>query len=573
MTSLQITLIIIVVLIFVTAIITYFVRGKYYDQIDELDQQKKELFNQAPYDELKEMSELSITGQSSELRDKFEAEWQSIESERFPELENYLFEAEQATDRYRLNESKKIQDHARNSITKISAGIDQLSRSMSELIEREQANLKMIDTIKKRYHEVRKSLLAYSFSFGPASETFEEKLSVMEEDFTEFSEFTLSGDHEEANKVIERLSESIQETEEQMDQIPSMLTKINEKYEEDIEDLLQGYEQMSEHNYLFPEDTIVNDIEELENQKGQILESIRLLELKEANAYMTKLGISIEEVYDKLEAEVEAEPKVFELLDDIKKAIHFIQKENKRLIRVEQRLAQSYVLLHNEGELLKKLENRTADALDEYELLDERIANKKLPYSVAYMKLNYLFDELDQLNTETLQVSDNLENYRKEELRFKNELLAMEQAMYDMKRALENERLPGLPEDYLELFFSTSDRIETFWEELSQVKILLPEVRKIHQVTEEDVIQLSQMTEEIIFRVHLIERTSQRLYRFRDSHKGILETIRYSESLFNDDYEYDTALRLLSEKLENIAPGTYDKIVEEYEEEQKKSGL
>lgn len=567
MTPLQIALITVAVLIFVTAIITYFLRGKYYDKIDELDQQKNDVFKKAPHDKLKEVRELSLAGQSLELRDKFEADWDRIESLKYPELENYLYAAEQATDRYRLNESKKIQGYAGEAIENISIAIDELTESLAAMIEREQANLNKIDTIKKRYHEVRKSLLAYSFSFGPASETFEEKLSKMEEDFTEFSEYTLSGDHEEANKVIERLSQNIQETEQQMELIPPLLTQLNNEYQEDIEDLLQGYAQMSEHNYLFPEDNMPERIEQLNQQKDQVLESIRVLELEEAAVDAELLGENIEALYDEMETEIEAERKVFVLLEDIKEGIYFLQEEIKRLLGIEQRLAQSYVLIHNEGEILYSLENRIAETLQEYNILSGKITENELPYSVAHAKLTYLFTELRQLNEDMLQTENNLENYRKEELHFKNELLAMEQAMYDMKRALENERLPGLPDSYLELFFSTTKRIESLAEELAQTKVLISEVRKIHQITEEDVIQLSQLTEELIFQVNLIERASQRLYRFRDSHKGIPETIRYSESLFNDDYEYDTALRLLREKLENIAPGTYDKIVEDYEDE------
>lgn len=567
MTLLQITLLTIIVLIFVTAIITYLMRRKNYDQIDELNQHKNEVFKQAPYDELNEVRELSLAGQSLALREKFEADWDRIQTLKLPELENYLLAAEQATDRYRLNEAKKTQKIAEDLIGEIANGIAELKKSLAEMIEREQANLNKIDSIKKKYHEVRKSLLAYSFSFGPASETFEQKLSLMEEDFTEFSEHTLSGDHEEANKVIERLSTSIQETEEQMDVIPPLLTKLNNEYEEDIKDLQQGYEQMVEQNYLFPEDNILENIEQLTKQKEHALENIRLLALEEAATDTKRLATNIEELYDKMEAEIIAEPKVFTLIDDIKEAIYFLQDETKHLLEVEERLAQSYVLIHNEREILHSLANRLGESLNEYELLTVKIKEKQLPYSIAEAKLSYLFNELSHLNEELLETETKLETYRKEELRFKNELLAMEQGMYDMKRALENERLPGLPDDYLELFFSTRERIELLANELAQTKVLIPEVRKIHQVTEEDVIQLSQLTEELIFQVNLIERTSQCLYRFRESHKGIPETIRYSESLFNDDYDYNTALRLLREKLENIAPGTYDKIVQEYEEE------
>src|SRR5699024_10968037 len=157
-----------------------------------------------------EVSELNITGQSYELRKRLEKKWHEIESVKYPKLENHLFDAEQATDRYRLPESKKSQDAAKEAIEEINADIQNLKEALVGLIEREQANLEKIDQIKKRYHEVRKSLLAYSFSFGPASESFEQKLSEMENDFTQFSECTVSGDHEEANKIVENLRTKIQ---------------------------------------------------------------------------------------------------------------------------------------------------------------------------------------------------------------------------------------------------------------------------------------------------------------------------------------------------------------------------
>lgn len=571
MTPLQTAIIIILVIIFVVGMMTYFMRGKYYEQIDELDQQKKEIFDQAPHDELKEVRNLSITGQSSELRDEMETQWHEIEVIKYPQLENYLYEAEQATDRYRLNESKKKQEKAQELIHELENEITNLSTLLNSLIKQEQENLEKIEAIKKKYHEVRKSLLAYSFSFGPASETFEEKLNLMEEDFTEFSEHTVSGDHEEANKVIDRLSTNIQKTEEQMDIVPELLTTVNENYEKDIEDLLQGYEQMVAHDYLFPEENIVDKINQLTEQKNQILESIRILDLEIAKQEMEELAQEIDKLYHIMEIEMEAERKMHGYLADNKQALYYLQEEIRRLTALEHRLNQSYVLNHNEKEVLESIENQLIEATKEYEILIEKINENTMPYSIAQNRLGYLLKKLERLNDEKTNLSDNLIDYRTSELHYKDEMLAMEEAMYNMKRALDSQRLPGLPEDYLELFFSTTNRIEKLAEELGQTKMSLITVRKLHQIAEEDVIQLSKMTEEIIDQVNLIELASQRLYRFKDEHKGVLETIRYSESLFNDEYDYHTSLRLLKEKLENVAPGFFEEIKTKYEEENRNS--
>jgi len=567
MSPLQITLLIIAVVLIVAALITYFVRNKYYSQIDELDKEKNNVLNDAPYDDLKEVSELNISGQSSEVRDQLEEQWRNIESIQYPQLENHLFDAEQATDRYRLGESKRHQEAASEAIDNIQNELQALQNSLKELLEREQANLEKIDNIKERYHEVRKSLLAYSFSFGPASESFEDKLRLMEDDFTEFSESTVSGDHEEANEVVQRLSDDIDETEEQMEKIPPLLTLVDDVYAEQLEDINQGYEEMVDAGYLIPDDTIKEDLSALADDKEAIYDEIRHLNIQKANDKADALADDIEDLYQILENEIDARPQVQKLLDETKQALYYLQGEHRRLAAWVNRMAQSYILNHKEAETIEELSEEVQKQREEYHYIDDRVKHQALPYSVAYTELENTFETLDQLNDDYQKIANHLDNYRSEELEFKNGMLELEQELYTMKRRLENERLPGLPNNYLELFFSASDRVEQLSAELSQPKIQLIDIRKIYQMSAEDVEQLKEMTEEIIRQVELTEIVSQRLYRYKDSHKGVLETIRYSESLFSEDYDYDTALRLVREKLENVDPGTYDELVQTYEQE------
>lgn len=567
MNPLQIILLVVVVIIAVTALSTYLVRKRYYSQIDELDEQKNKVLDYAPYEELKEVSEMNISGQSSEVRNQLEDEWRQIESVKYPKLENYLFEAEQATDRYRLNESKRNQEAAEEAITEIKDALDSLQHGLQDLIKREQANLEKIDEIKKRYHEVRKSLLAYSFSFGPASESFEDKLRLMENDFTEFSELTVSGDHEEANAIVEQLSKNIQETEDQMDQIPSLLEQIDDVYAEELKDLAEGYDQMIESGFLFPEDNVQEKINVLKNDKELIYEKIRLLDLDEARIQTDKLADNIDALYQEMEDEIEAKAAVSDLLEDTKQAIYYLQDEYRRLNGVANRISQSYILNHEEEKKIASLNEQVKEAREEYDYIQDRVKHQALPYTVAYNKLEETFNQLESHNESFLKISDNLDNYRAEEMALKKDMQEMEQDMYAMKRRLENERLPGLPENYLELFFSTTDRIEQLSTELARPKIQLIEIRRLHEMCQEDVTQLEEMTEEVIRQVELTELVSQRLYRYKDDHKGVLETIRYSESLFSEDYEYDTALRLVREKLENVDSGAYKEIVQKYESE------
>jgi Negative regulator of septation ring formation len=241
----------------------------------------------------------------------------------------------------------------------------------------------------------------------------------MENDFTEFSEYTVSGDHEEANKIVERLDESIKETEEQMDQIPALLEKMDEVYDEQLGDLRQGYESMIENNYLFPEDTILADIDTLKENQNVIYDYIRDLKLEKAHKAMEALAKNIDHLYEKMEIEIEAKPLVAELAEDTKRGIYYLQDENRRLNNTINRLSQSYVLIHNEPSIIGRLEDQVKETREDFDKLNERLKEQTIPYSVAYDTLEDMFDHLDHLNVEYRKVSEYLENYRKEELELK----------------------------------------------------------------------------------------------------------------------------------------------------------
>lgn len=568
MSSLQITLITIFVLLIVMISITYFVRKNYYKKIDELNKEKNIVFEKIPYDKLEEVKELNLTGQSLNIRDNLKKEWKVLESEQYPMIENYLCGAERATDSYRLPLSKKNQEDASEAIKKAENKIKSLKAALSELIQKEEANLKKVDSVKKRYHSVRKSLLAYSFSYGPASETFENKLNEMEESFAVFSDLTVSGDHEEANKIVQELSSQIDDTQNKMDQIPPLLVELNEKITEFITDLKKGYAKMTEEDYLFPNDTILEDIQEVEQKREETLNDIKNLEIKKSEEVIQKIHEDIEVLYQKMEQEIETKSFLPKLIQKNRKAIYYLNEENRRIKVLLSRIIQSYILNHGEAEEVERLEESIGQTRAEFAKIENHLNEKTIPFSIAHTELETIFDDLYQLNQAYEKLSNQLEGYRTKELVFKNDLVEMEQSLYEMKRALENERLPGLPESYLELFFSTSDRVEKLSSELARTKLNLIDIQRLHKMCEEDVVQLSEFTEEIIKQVDLLEIVSQRLYRYKDSHKGILETIRYSETIFANDYDFEAALRLVSEKLEKVEPGLYKELVKEHNAEE-----
>lgn len=562
----QIIILMVIAIVLIAVLVAYFYKRQVYNQIDELDHQKKQLFNQAPYDELETVEQLTLAGQSAQSRDQLENQWHILRDKHYPLIENYLFEAEQAADRYRFKESREQQNKAQETIQMVASEIETLREALNHLLESEKENRLRIDKIKDDYRDVRKKLLAHSFSFGSAAKLLEEHLAEMENDFQEFEELTNKGDHEEAQAVIVRLHDHITEMEEQMDMIPDLIHATEHVYREQIEEIKKGYQYLKHQGYLFPEDTILADAETIEKDINRVEDLVTELRLEQAQELASAIEENIEALYSQMEKEIRARKYVYELQNQVKVSIYYLQEEIRKLKIEEDRISQSYILIHDEKEEIIRAEADLKEEQKTYDQLNGQLREDEVPFSQTYDGFDHLFSNLEEINNQLNKIADFLYNYRTEELALKDNMLKMEQELYDMKRRLENQHLPGLPADYLERFFNASDLVEQLSIELARPKLSLVEVRKQDDLCQSNVSQLKQQTSDIIDNAVLAERVAQRLLRYRDQSDGIEETIRHSQKVYNEDYDYERALDIVRAKLENVAPGLYDDIVKQYQQ-------
>lgn len=565
--SLEIVVVILMLLIVALYIAMYIIRKNHYKSIDELDSRKSVVMDQFPLDKIQAVNNRSMTGQSRETAEELKKQWDQIETKQFPIIESLLFEAEQATDRYRFKKARQHEEEAESKIVEIQQSLNNLNTDLDELMQREEANLKKIESIKKRYHMIRKDLLTKSFSFGRAVDALEDKLGTMETDFSTFSHLTAVGDHEEANLLLKQLEETITAMENYMTEVPRILKKVENELLEQIEELESGYRSLQQEGYVFPDDSIKEDLAQTHVKIENTNSLIGSLEIEKAEELLTELEEKIEQIYDKLEVEIESKTEVNELVDQIRKIFHYLKEQNRKLFIEIDRLSQSYLLYRDEMSEATQVQETIVEQEKLYMKINEELAEESVPFSQASQLLNSMFDQLQEMNEKSTTISKHLSDYRNSELEIKQDLEEMEIAMREMKRYVESRHLPGLPSEYLDFFFYTTDHIEQLSQSLAKPKLDMTEVFKLHEMCEDDVEQLAQDTDELVDQAMLSELVSQRLYRYKNEHSEVMETIKYSRSLFSEDFDYKTSLKMVREKLETIEPGAFEEVQKQYRKE------
>lgn len=554
--------------------VTKLLKKKHYVIIDEIDGRKSALFSHPLSQEFYEAGKIKLAGQSKETYETLAREWHAIETGVFPQAENHLFEAERATDRYLFSKATVNEKKARDIIEETMKKITVLSESLKQLMENEEKNRQESTKAEEDYQQLRNDLLTHSFTYGSALDAMEKQLTDMEQNFTDFKKATQRHDYVEAHTVLKILTEKIDRLKEHARLVPQLFEHIEEEIYPQIEEIENSCSAMENKGYLFPQETgssMKEKIQAVKDETVSVEERIQRLQLEEATMQLREVSNKIDSLYDQLEEEIHAKTFVQQSAPDLRTAFTYLFEKNRRLRIEADRLNQSYVLTEEELTNGEVYHARLEGMKKEFDILSETASSDKAIYSEIQKKYEELMDNLESVFTEQETLQTHIHSFQAEELQAKEKMVVCQNRLYGIRRFMETQRLPGLPEEFLDLYFHTQTRLSELEEAMGKNRIDRSLVNKMVELTQEDIEQVEEAAKRILKNAALTEYLFQYLNRYKKEHPSIGESYEESRRSFEKEYDYEQAFRILADKLEEIEPGAVENIEQKYAEEQQLS--
>ena len=539
--------------------------------IEELGVKKQKLMTVPIADILFTLKNLNLTGQTKRTYETWQATWQTITRFRFPEIEAALVSAEQYTQRLNFVKGAQISNQASQLIEETKAEVDKIYTALQKLLDSEKKNREELEVLQERYASMRKDLLAHSFSFGEALESLEKRLSYLELDFTKFNTLTNEGDHLEAKEVLGRIEAEMQDFEQIVEEVPKYLKEIEEDYEDQVADLKEGYQKMVEEHYQFPKISIPNEIQKIEEIIAVAREHIKATELEEARQQLDKVAREIDQLYLVMETEYEAKAFVKRNRAQVERKLNQVLQSN-RYVNIEvDRVSQNFVLANNEFNRVQDFAKQLEKEQEAVAYYSKALQNQQVPYSIVKEHYEIVLNTLKEIDENQLALVNTLNDLSQQEKSIRDGLDVFELDLRNMKRTIEKYHLPGLPKEYLELFFATSSRIEQLSQLMNRVKLDMTEITGLNQTIEDDVEKLDIMTEEIVDNAQLTEYMIQQANRYRLEHPEIDTAIQQSLEQFNHFYGYEESLAIIEKALNQVDPGSAQRVRDSYQSEKNNS--
>lgn len=537
------------------------------NRIKEIDEKKQKAMAIPVADNLFTLKNMNLTGQTKRTYESWQATWQTITRFQYPEIEAALVSAEQYIQRMNFIKAKQAISQADQLIDETKNSVEKVNKALEKLLESAQENRKELEEIQERYNKIRKQLLAHSFTFGPAIETLEKNLNYMELDFTKFNSLTNEGDHMEAKEILSRIEQDLLIMEEVVEKIPQLNEKIKTEYEEQVNDLKDGYQRLLDEKYIFEGVDVSVEIAAVEKEIQEAKDSIALADINEAGKKMDKVERDIEAVYAIMEKEMEAKEFVGRHTANLQKKMDHVLQSNRYVLLEIDRVSQNYFLNKNELGRAQEFEEQLLKENEALRYYDKMMKEHEISYSVVREYYEKISQRLSEIDKEQSELVSNLSDLRNREKEIKDSIDLYELDMRNMKRTIEKYHLPGLPKIYLDLFFSVTDRIEDLASKLNRVKIDMDEIDAISKMCEEDIEMLDNQTQTIVDNAMLTEYMIQYANRFRHSHVEIENAINKALVLFHREYDYAGALEAIKIPLNRIEAGAARKVEESYQEE------
>ncbi|WP_164511400.1 septation ring formation regulator EzrA [Levilactobacillus mulengensis] len=515
-------------------------------------------------DELKLVGQLSLTGQSLEQFQQLQADYQDITENRFKRIDQELTQL--------LKDSRGVNlVQLRQRLTKITLLVNQtdelvqdVQAKLASLQEVDKQHREAVRDLEKKYQDLRKTLLAKNFAFGPSIDGLEERLGQLEGNFDTFTRLTQEGDHERAADVLTQLQEDTTNLEDLIAAIPPVYKDLTVVYPDQVKELKGGYQQLSNEQYRFGDQDVPGLIHDAEEHIKDNLNTLNDLRPEDAKVVNDRIAKQIDQIYDLMQTEMDAKDPVEKNLDRVAKFIAHAQNQSHSLLNELDRLSQNYTLDHQELETARELNEQLRGIDGIYQQDVQALTGKTATFSQVLDHQNQQEKELKQIEEQQADILKSVAGLADEERQARDTLQQFDFNLHSLRRQVENLNLPGIPQAYLDYFFVVRDEVAQLATDMDQPQIDMERITKQLLIIQTDLDTLQEKTDDLIDSSQLAEQLLQYANRYQTSHDNVAEASQKAENLFEKKFEYAQALETIATVLNEVEPGSYKRLEDAY---------
>lgn len=548
--------ILLIILILITGLI---LRKRTYDEVDRQENWKVNIMNRNVAGQLARIKELNLSGETQQKFETWKEKWETIVTKDLADVEEALFEAEDAADRYRFPTARKVIQRTDAILEAVEKDIDQILLELDQLIDTEKQNREEIEQIEPRIKELQKHMLQNRYQYGKADILYEKELEQLEEKIASYHELVREGNYLEAKPLVDQVKNGLTMVDQAIQDFPALYKMCKDTLPSELSALLTGIQEMEEAGYPIKHFDLKNEIEKYQKSLEDSLKTLGKGHLTPVKEMISEAEERIKEIYDLLEKEALAKNYVDSHMPSYRTTLEEAAATFQETKLEVEHLKQSYYLTDQDMEQYMTIEK----AIEQLELqLDEMnttLENKEHTYTDLRKSLERDLDELKQIKQNHIDFKEKLNSLRHDEIEAKEKLAHMRQEIQDTYRKIEKSNIPGVPKHITNLLDEAWEKNDAVFKALEEQPLDMTHVQNILTEAQTLVNHLMEQTDFMLNQAYLTEQVIQYANRYRSRSRALATELNEAEQLFRK-YNYEMALEKAAKAVEEVEPGALKRI-------------
>ena len=558
-------LVVIVLLVIVAYLVGVIVRKRNDSLIASLEERKQSLFGLPVSEEVEVVKNLHLIGQSQTTFREWNQKWVDLSLNSFSDIENHIFKAENLNDSFKFIRAKHEIDNVESQLNLVEEDINSIREALSVLKEQEEKNSARVKHALDLYETLQASISEKEDNFGSTMSEIEKQLKNIETEFSQFVTLNSTGDPVEASEVLDRAEEHTIALGQISEQIPAIVAKLEDDFPDQLDDLEQGYRRLLEQNYHFAEKNIETRFQEVRDSIRVNSSELVTLDLDRARDENEHIQEKIDSLYELFEREIAAHKALLKDSKIIPDYLAHAKANNEQLAHEIKRLSHKYILNDSKSLSLRSFTKNLEEIETEVLPIVVAFETQDKPFSELQVTFDRTLKTLAAVEEGQMEVFEQVKNIEEIETVARQSLEQYINRLHMIKRYMEKRNLPGIPQDFLSAFFTTSSQLEVLIDELSRGRIDIEAVSRLTDVATSAIANLENATYQVVQNATLTEQLLQYSNRYRSFEPSVQSSFEHALKLFEVDNDYQASFDEISYALETVEPGVTDRFVSSYE--------
>ncbi|WP_041499502.1 septation ring formation regulator EzrA [Companilactobacillus heilongjiangensis] len=528
--------------------------NKYKERTDELKKAQLD-------DKIEKLEKMKLAGASDDRFNQLKVEYHKQTDDIFSDILKQIRAAEYKNTEFKVFGSANDLKKLNNEMNDFEGKIGEVSQGFDELLASNELNATHSEELQRQYQTLRKQVLTQSFSYGPATDKLEDELSEIANLLDKEKQLTQKGDHIEASQCLDDVKIKLGLITDQLKIIEPLFHDLNEVFPGQVDEIKFVYQKLEQQHFKFNDD-IVQSISDVQHEIDESNTKLGELNFDAVNTNNEDIKQRIDDLYETLTLEIDGKRDVLKeqkpVLDYLNHAVFQHNHLDKRI----QKLQESYILTDKTLDTFQDNYNTLNDIRREYDADVQSIADKQVIFSQVRADFKEIVKQLDEIETNEKTINDDLNQMLSSEQIARNSVDEYAKRLEIQKKMMEQLRLNGLPDDYLDYFYMVYDEINKLYDELDADQINMEDISKQVIVTQEDLENLVEKTKKLKYNVQLAEKLLQYANRYDNKNPEFTDQLTRARSMFDDDYDYNEAVDVISKALEDVEAGSVARIKE-----------